>query len=167
GCALRLLVQAGSVREQPLRVEPCDLLLGRPVGDDEPRARVPDPEDEILVAQHLRARDRDGAELEQGEHDRMPLGRLAHEDEHAVAWSDSSYGQVVGPLRRPRVDLGEAQIAPLAVARQEHQRRAGPRLDDVAGEVEPLRDVPGAHGRRATNTYSRLSSLTGCLSKPP
>lgn len=111
---LRLVVQVGRVREQHLRVESFDLSLGLPVGDDEPRARVLQPEGEILVAEHLRARNRDGAELEQREHARMPFGRLADEDEHAVSPLHACARQPVRPLRGAGGDLGELEVAPFA-----------------------------------------------------
>ena len=97
------------------------------------------PELEVAGAEQLRARDRDGADLERGEHDRMPLGRLADEHEHAVALGDALPSQERGPARRAVEDLGVAEIAAGAVGRDEGDRRPLEPLDDVAREVEAVR----------------------------
>jgi hypothetical protein len=99
-------------------------------------------EAEVAGAQLLRAGDRNGPDLERREHDRMPLGGLADEDEHAVAGLDATCPEQRGPLPRPPVDVRERDIANGAVAVDEPQREAVrlEPLDHVAREVEPLRD---------------------------
>ena len=66
------------------------------------RARVANAEVEILGAQHLRAGDRDRADLQPGEHHREPVRRLADQHEHAVAGGDAALAEQAGPARGRR-----------------------------------------------------------------
>ena len=122
-----------------------DLELERPVGHDEPRARVPNAEREIARAQDVRARNGDKAALDRAEHRGLP-GRDLPDREHDAIASVEPRAHEMRPARRVARDLVErASIDdPLAVDEGHRglQRVGRDRLDHVAREVEAGRDVP-------------------------
>jgi hypothetical protein len=139
-----------------------DLVLARPVGDDQTRARVADPVRQVARAQHVGARHRDEPTLEGAQHRAVPGGHLAEDDENTVAAIEARPEQVrpaCGVLRDVRerpavddplgVDVGDA--LPEGVGGAE-------RLDDVPGEVEAGRDVPPRWERAGAGDVGLASS---------
>ncbi len=155
----RLLRQAlclpgrGLHREHRRRARAAgDLELGSPRSDDDSRAGRRDPDVERRRGEALRRGNQDRADLDPGEHDLGPVRRRAREHEHAIARSHAGFAEERRPTRcavgqlRERARLDDHVVpevrerAPLLILCE--------RLDDVAREVEPRRDVPATVRQR-------------------
>ena len=77
---------------------------------------------------------------------RVPAGRLADEDEHAITSADPAPAQEPGPARGVVRQLGERELSPLACRGDERQPEpvsvGGEHLDHVAREVEAGGHLP-------------------------
>src|SRR4029079_19685952 len=126
-----------------------------------------------LCRQHLRARARDRADLQRREHHRVPLRRLADQDEHAIDGRDSARAEHARPARGPFARPAERDVLPSHLAFAEARRERGRilRLDHVAREVEPRR----RHRARtamvvvlaATSFPSAYASPRQTVNRPP
>ena len=141
----RLVQEEHRYRGADLVAHLLDLELERPVGQDEPRARVADAEREIPCAEELGARNRDQPALDRAEHRGLP-GRDVPDREHDTIAPVEPRAHEMRPARRVARDLVErASIDdPLAVDEGHRglERVGRDRLDHVAREVEAGRDVP-------------------------
>ena len=141
----RLVQEEHRYRGADLVAHLLDLELERPVGHDEPRARVADAEREIPCAEDLGARNRDQPALDRAEHRGLPR-RDVPDREHDTIAPVEPRAHEMRPARRVARDLVErASIDdPLAVDEGHRglERVGRDRLDHVAREVEAGRDVP-------------------------
>ena len=94
------------------------------VGDDQLRLRGRDPLREVLGPELLVARERNRADPEARDHRQHPLGAVADHGHHDVAAFDAVGGERAREARAAVGDLGEAPLAPAAVAGELDQRRA-------------------------------------------
>ncbi len=141
----RLVQEEHRHRGADLVAHLLDLELERPVGHDEPRAGVPNPERQIARAQDVRTRNGDQTALDRAEHRGLPGGHIPDREHDALA-SFEPRAHEMRPARRVARDLVErASIDdPLAIDERHRglQRVGRDRLDHVAREVEAGGDVP-------------------------
>ena len=133
---------------------------GAPRRDDESSARGLQAHGKCVCCEHLGAGNGHDADLEAGEHDLDPLGRVSDEDDDAVSRGRASLPQECGPPRRVLHDLMERPRLDHSVGAEEHQRPplgiACEHLDHVSCEVEAVRHVPGTlRERRAERDLDR------------
>ena len=125
-----------------------DRRLERALGDDERRVGRRDHALEHRGGDARHARHDDGARLHRPEHDLEPVDGVAGNDDDAVARRDA----VLAERRRPDGgavgDLEEAPVLDHAFLPERRERAAlrvaRQRLDDVAGEVEAVGNLPAA-----------------------
>ncbi len=123
-----------------------DRRLHRAFGDQECGLGGGDPNLERCRLQRGRARDRDGADLDDAEDDLEPIEAALGENHHPVLGSNAMLAEDRGPMSGPLGDLHERPRLDDAVLAQAGQgaslRIAGERVDHVTREVEVVRDVP-------------------------
>ena len=137
-----LLVEMDVGRESHLH----DRRLERASTDDQGGVGRRDDALERRGSDRRHARHHDGADLHRPEDDLEPVDRRPGDDEHAIAGADARLTQRRRPDGRAVRDLEEVPVLDDPFPAERRQRTAlgvaRERLDDVAREVEAVRDLP-------------------------
>ena len=146
-----------------------DRLLERALGDDEDGVRRRHEAFELRRRRRRRARDDDSTHLPDPEDRLEPVHGAAREHDDAIAGADLALAEGRGPDGRAFGDLEERAVLDDALAREEREcaalRIARERLDDVAGEVETIRDLPATVDER--RAQGELQGRAGKLVSAP